>query len=87
MFPLGLLTALVGWSAYLLGNSQGNKNNNNAAQNAAQNPAIKSTGEEEKNSIAKNYNTYNYYTNESENGNTLFGSEKKTKRTLFGMNE
>lgn len=43
------------------------------------------TNTETEDSVAKDANVYNYYTNESENGNTLFGSQKKTKRTLFGQ--
>jgi len=77
MFPLLALTALAaGFAGY-----QYSKSKN---QNQNQYIASKDTSSDDKNSAAKNVNTYNYYTNESENGNTLFGSQKKTKRTLFG---
>lgn len=91
MFPLALLTTLAGIGGMLFGQHLAKKNNNNdaaaqAAQTTNQNNN-KQTDMNTENSTAKNVNTYNYYTNESENGNTLFGSQKKTKRTLFGANE
>lgn len=77
MFPLLALTALAtAFGAYNYG-----KNKQMKKQLNAQNTANATKTETD---TAKNVNTYNYYTNESENGNTLFGSEKKTKRTLFG---
>lgn len=78
MFPLIALAALASaFGAYQYGKRKGEskvvyKENQDTKQTS------------ENNSTAKNVNTYNYYTNESENGNTLFGSQKKTKRTLFG---
>lgn len=71
MFPLLLLSAIGGY--------------NYARDKYDDTPTIiKSSEKEQETSKARVYNTYNYYTNESENGNTLFGSQKKTKRTLFG---
>lgn len=84
MFSLGMLMALAtlgGLAGYGIAKSKSDKNNsNNAQQQAVQNMAKQS-----EDSVAKNVNTYNYYTNDSESGNTLFGSQKKTKRTLFGQ--
>lgn len=67
---------------YDLGKNAGSRKN----QNNSNTKSTETTKNEENtdSSTAKNINTYNYYTNESENGNTLFGSQKKTKRTLFG---
>jgi hypothetical protein len=78
MFPLGLLATLgsvIG--AYKYGKKKGTKTANSSSSST-------STSTSSDDSTAKNINTYNYYTNESESGNTLFGSQKKTKRTLFG---
>ena len=81
MFPLLALTALAtAFGAYQYGKNKAQKNNVVSTSN-------NSTATDSENSTAKNVNTYNYYTNESENGNTLFGSQKKTKRTLFGGGE
>jgi hypothetical protein len=76
MFPLLALAALTAFGAYNYG-----KNKQMKKQLNAQNTANATKTETD---TAKNVNTYNYYTNDSETGNTLFGSEKKTKRTLFG---
>lgn len=80
MFPLLALAALTAFGAYQFGKNKGMSNsvvNTNPTKTETKNT-------ESESSTAKNVNTYNYYTNESENGNTLFGSQKKTKRTLFG---
>lgn len=79
MFPLLALAALAatGFGAYQYGKNKELKKNNSSSTSSSN--SIK-----EDSGTAKNMNTYNYYTNESENGNTLFGSQKKTKRTLFG---
>ena len=42
---------------------------------------------DDNNSRSTAQNVYNYnYLNESNTGNTLFGSKQKTRRTLFGNN-
>lgn len=70
MFPLLLLSAFAGYSF---------------GKNQSKDKIVPVYSDNsEDTSKAKAVNTYNYYTNESENGNTLFGSQKKTKRTLFG---
>jgi hypothetical protein len=79
MFPLGLLATLAtAFGAYQYG-----KNKATQKANASTSQKSSSTSTDDS-STSKNVNTYNYYTNSSESGNTLFGSEKKTKRTLFG---
>ncbi len=80
MFPLLALAALAGtaFGAYQYGK------NKQSSKNQSVNSSLNTTNTSDSNSTAKNVNTYNYYTNESENGNTLFNSQKKTKRTLFG---
>lgn len=83
MFSLGMLMAL-GTLAGLAGYSIAKSKNSNSNQTTATQTATKATSSDT-DSVAKNVNTYNYYTNESEDGNTLFGSQKKTKRTLFGQ--
>ena len=76
MFPLLALAALAGFAGYQYSKAR-NSGSNTTTTVKADTPAT-----EEKKDTAKNI--YNYYTSESENGNTLFGSQKKTKRTLFG---
>lgn len=78
MFPLGLLglAALAGFAGYQYSKAKNNNNNQQLAQTNSNTDTDKT--------VADKANIYNYYTNESENGNTLFGSQKKTKRTLFG---
>lgn len=78
MFPLLALAALAGFAGY-----QYSKAKHSGSNNVVSTPA-KTTTTDTDSSTAKNVNAYNYYTNESETGNTLFGSQKKTKRTLFG---
>lgn len=80
MFPLLALTALA--SAFA--GYQYKKNKDKKSNSSASNSTTTNSTNTDETSTAKNINTYNYYTNESENGNTLFGSQKKTKRTLFG---
>ncbi len=85
MFSLGMLMALAtlgGLAGYGIAKSNSNKGNSN---NNAQQQAVQNMAKQSEDSVAKNVNTYNYYTNDSESGNTLFGSQKKTKRTLFGQ--
>lgn len=79
MFPLLALAALAGFAGY-----QYSKAKHSGSNNVVTTPAKTTTSDNTDSSTAKNVNTYNYYTNESETGNTLFGSQKKTKRTLFG---
>ena len=80
MFPLLALTALAtAFGAYQYG-----KNKQLKKQNQTNTSTNSATSTNDDSSTAKNVNTYNYYTSEYENGNTLFGSQKKTKRTLFG---
>ena len=78
MFPLGVLAtlALAGFAGYQWGRAN-NKSSNNSTTTTSTTSSSDSDSDKAK-------NVYNYYTNESENGNTLFGSQKKTKRTLFG---
>lgn len=64
---------------YDLFDGAGSGNNNNTVVT----PAKTEENEEDKTAKEK-ANIYNYYTSDSENGNTLFQSQKKTKRTLFG---
>lgn len=81
MFPfaaLAALSALAGFAGYQYSKAKHN-NSKLKYKYDKHNENYKNTD-----SVAKNVNTYNYYTNESENGNTLFNSQKKTKRTLFG---
>ncbi len=83
MFSLGMLAALSALTAFAgYQYSKAKHQNNNSVANTTTTSTTSSSGSDS--STAKNVNTYNYYTNESENGNTLFGSQKKTKRTLFG---
>lgn len=79
MFPMLALAALSAFAGYQYSKNKSLKKQNE--QLSQQSSAKTSTDDS---STAKNVNTYNYYTNESESGNTLFGSQKKTKRTLFG---
>lgn len=75
MFPLLALTALAsGMAGYKYSKEKHKQPVDTDSQNNNSN---------ESDSVAKNVNTYNYYTDESENGDTLFNSQKKTKRTLF----
>lgn len=84
MFSLGMLAALSALTAFAgYQYSKAKHQNNNSATNTTT-TTNNSANSGSDSSTAKNVNTYNYYTNESENGNTLFGSQKKTKRTLFG---
>jgi hypothetical protein len=79
MFSLGALAAiaaLAGFAGYQYSKA---KNNNTTTVTT---PSAQA--DTNKDSTAKSVNTYNYYTNDSENGTTLFGQQKKTKRTLFG---
>lgn len=73
MFPLLLL---AGFAGYQFAKSK-NKNNNTATATTATNTTT------DTNSASKVQNVYNYYTNDSTNGNTLFNGQTK-KRTLFG---
>lgn len=82
MFTMGTLAALAALSAvatagYAYHEHKKNKKKDNELVTEETTAPVKKT-------TAKTANIYNYYTNESENGNTLFGSQKKTKRTLFG---
>lgn len=70
-----VLTALAGFAGYQYGKAK-SQNNTTVVKKEAESESEKTN--------AQKANIYNYYTNDSENGNTLFGSDKKTKRTLFG---
>lgn len=80
MFPMLALAALSAFAGYQYSKNKSLKKQNE--QLSQQSSATKTATDDS--STAKNVNTYNYYTNESESGNTLFGSQKKTKRNLFG---
>lgn len=79
MFPLGLLAtlALTGAAAYQYGKAKQSKKDAQAANaNANKNNQTDSN---------KAQTVYNYnYLNDSNTGNTLFDSQQKTKRTVFG---
>lgn len=77
MFPLLALATLAGFAGY-----QYSKAKYQNKQTVVNTPAKTDTNSD----TTKAQNVYNYYTNESENGNTLFNSQQKTKRTLFGSN-
>ena len=79
MFPLGLLAslALAGFAGYQYSKAKHQNKNNTVSTNTNTNTdATKSASEKQ--------NVYNYYTNNSENGNTLFNGQTQKKRTLFG---
>ena len=78
MFPLGLLTGLIGLGAYMFGKKQGEKSNSN------NNNATVKTDATDATASSKAQNVYNYYTNDSANGTTLFNGQTQKKRTLFG---
>jgi uncharacterized protein (UPF0333 family) len=84
MFPLGLLAtlALTGAAAYQYGKTkQGKKDAEAAIANANAN-------KNNQTDLNKAQNVYNYnYLNDSNTGNTLFDSQQKTKRTIFGNPE
>lgn len=77
MFPLGLLAslALAGFAGYQYSKAKYQNKNNTVITNT-NTDATKSASEKQ--------NIYNYYTNDSENGNTLFNGQTQKKRTLFG---
>nr|DAP85910.1 MAG TPA: hypothetical protein [Caudoviricetes sp.] len=77
MFPLGLLgLALSAFAGYKYAQSKKNKNTTATTANT--------TATTDSNSQSKAQNVYNYYTNDSTNGNTLFNGQTQKKRTLFG---
>ncbi len=77
MFPLGLLgLALSAFAGYKYAQSK-NKNNNTTTTTSA-------TSTTDSNTQSKAQNVYNYYTNDSTNGSTLFNGQTQKKRTLFG---
>ena len=78
MFPLLALAALAGFAGYQYSKAR----NSGSTTTTIEKP--KETTADKESSNARAANIYNYYTNDSETGNTLFGSQKKTKRTLFG---
>lgn len=75
LLPLALIAGLGATAAYQYGKDKGKKKASvaNSANISKQN----------ENSVAQNVYNYNYL-NDSNTGNTLFDSQKKTKRTLFG---
>lgn len=76
MFPLALM-ALAGFAGYQYAKSK-NKNSNN---NQTVTDTVDKDESAEQNKV-QNY--YNYYTNDSTDGNTLFNGQTQKKRTLFG---
>lgn len=76
MFPLALM-ALAGFAGYQYAKAKNNNNNNNQ-------PASNSIAKTDDVTQNKAQNVYNYYTNDSTNGNTLFNGQTQKKRTLFG---
>lgn len=78
MFPLGLLgLALCTFAGYKYAQSKNKKNTTTAT-------TADTTATTDSNSQSKAQNVYNYYTNDSTNGNTLFNAQTQKKRTLFG---
>ena len=79
MFPLGLLAtlALTGAAAYQYGKAKQTKKDAQAA--------IANANKNNQTDLNKAQTVYNYnYLNDSNTGNTLFDSQQKTKRTIFG---
>lgn len=78
MFPLALL-ALAATAGYQYSKyKQKQKDKNSVGSAVTANPA------EDKTASEKAQNVYNYYTNDSTNGTTLFNEQQEKKRTLFG---
>ena len=76
MFPLGML-ALAGFAGYQYAKSK-NKDKQTVTTNV-------NTGvTDPTKSAAEKQNIYNYYTNDSTNGATLFNDQTEKKRTMFG---
>ena len=73
---LASLLALAGMAGYQYSKAKHKNKNNNTTNTTTTN-----TENEDAN---KAQNVYNYYTNDSTNGNTLFNSQQKTKRAIFG---
>lgn len=83
MFPLGLLAtlALGGIAGYQYSKKK------HKSQNTVSAASGSDVSLDDNNSRSTAQNVYNYnYLNESNTGNTLFGSKQKTRRTLFGNN-
>ena len=73
---LASLLALAGLAGYQYSKAKHKNKNNNTTNTTTTN-----TKNEDAN---KAQNVYNYYTNDSTTGNTLFNSQQKTKRAIFG---
>lgn len=73
---LASLLALAGLAGYQYSKNKHKDKNNNTTNTASKT--------EDKDAVNKAQNVYNYYTNDSTNGNTLFNSQQKTKRAIFG---
>lgn len=73
---LASLLALAGMAGYQYSKAKHKNKNNNTTNTTTTNT--------EKEDANKAQNVYNYYTNDSTTGNTLFNSQQKTKRAIFG---
>lgn len=73
---LASLLALAGLAGYQYSKHKHKDKNNNTTNTTSTT--------EDKDAVNKAQNVYNYYTNDSTNGNTLFNSQQKTKRAIFG---
>ena len=78
-----MFTALLAGLAALAGGYYlGKKNNDSNNSSTTTNTTTTDTASEDK---SKAQNVYNYnYLNDSNTGNTLFSSKKKTNRAIFG---
>ncbi len=77
MLPMLALAGLAGFAGYQYSKAKQKSN--------TQTTTAKTTTNEEKTPSEKQ-NIYNYYTNDSIDGNTLFNGQTSKKRTLFGNN-
>ena len=82
MFPLGLL-ALSALAGYQYSKSKQNKKDAERMLAEAQMQKNQTTTSSTDKTTAQNIYNYNYL-NDSNTGNTLFDSQQKTKRTIFG---
>ena len=80
ILPMLALASLAGFAGYQYSKAK-QKNNTQTATNTN----TTTTTNTEKTPLEKQ-NIYNYYTNDSINGNTLFNGQTEKKRNLFGNN-
>lgn len=78
MFPLGLLAAIGALSGFA-GYQYSKAKHKNKQANVAQSNA---TSQEDK-TVSQKQNIYNYYTNPTDEGVTLFNGQSKKKRNIF----